>query len=128
MEEIGTKVELIPGGNTYVLQPSDAGIMKSLKPGIRRRYLNWASKKMLDVAPSSVVSSSDRDTVSCWVSLVFGSPSENCITATFSHIGITNNGSSAPPTPYPPSLFSYVREYDIDASLDEDNIYLQFEY
>lgn len=111
MKTFGTYMELIPGGYIRVLQPCDFRIMKDLKAGTRHRYTNWASNKMPDVLLSSVLLPPDKDTISGWCLPFFCFVYDDCVRATFQHMSLISDGSSATSAPYQFTPFPYVNQF-----------------
>lgn len=122
--EVGTSIELIPGGYTCVLQPCDVGIMKSLKGGIRQCYTKWAAQNLCGLPSDQSIPTPDRKDVSEWISRVFHTISSECITATFSHIGFLPEHESPPLTPFPLTPFPYFDDHDGEVISYEDVVHV----
>lgn len=122
MESVGTHVELIPGGYTCVLQPCDVGVIRSLKNGIRKHYMEWASAKYLTVDTRSSLPAPNKREVSLWTLNSFNAISEECVRATFDHIGFTEIGLDQACTPYPDTPFPFFNDFDNNSVADLDAV------
>lgn len=88
--DIGTEVELIPGGYTCVLQPLDVGLNKPLKFSIREIYIQWAADKYISLSNGEKFVVPTRKDITDWIKSAWAvSISAEMIFKTFQHIGFS---------------------------------------
>ncbi|KAE9264982.1 hypothetical protein PR003_g32604 [Phytophthora rubi] len=87
LNDLGTEVEIIPGGYTCVLQPCDVGINKPLKDGIRTQYNAWSITKMDGLKGDAKGPAPEREDIVAWLLHAWESVSEDSVKNTFSYIG-----------------------------------------
>lgn len=112
---LGTSVEYIPGGYTCVVQPCDVGVMKSLKGGVRKGYMEWASKNYTNLSDSSKLPYPDRKDIAVWLAQSWSQISEDCIYDTFDHIGLVKGANTPPDTPFPNTPYPFISDDESDS-------------
>ena len=95
MKQMGTHVEIIPGGYTCVLQPCDVGVMRPFKSGIRKEYGKWASYMYSNLSAADKLPVPERSDVLKWIDESWSTVSAESIVDTFKHIGLTHSDSNA---------------------------------
>lgn len=87
LNDIGTELEIIPGGYTCVLQPCDVGINKPVKHGIRNQYNDWAVRKMDGLQGGVREPVPEREDIIRWLVASWDAISSATIAKTFASIG-----------------------------------------
>ncbi|GMF65642.1 unnamed protein product [Phytophthora lilii] len=87
LSDLGTDLNIIPGGYTSVLQPCDVGVNKPIKEAVRAQYDDWAAEKMATIPPDANVPVPKREDIVPWIVRAWDGITEQSIRNTFASIG-----------------------------------------
>ncbi|GMF32125.1 unnamed protein product [Phytophthora lilii] len=87
LSDLGTDLNIIPGGYTSVLQPCDVGVDKPIKEAVRAQYDDWAAEKMATIHPDANVLVPKREDIVPWIVRAWDGITEQSIRNTFASIG-----------------------------------------
>lgn len=87
LSDLGTDLNIIPGGYTCVLQPCDVGVNKPIKEAVRAQYDDWAATQMATAPHDANVPVPKREIIVPWIAKAWEGISEQSIRNTFTSIG-----------------------------------------
>lgn len=92
LSNVGTEIEMIPGGYTSVIQVMDVEINKQLKDNITNSYINWASEKYSHLSNGDKFPKPSREDITKWVMMSWEKIiTKESILKTFNHVGLNMN-------------------------------------
>ena len=86
-----TKLAVIPGGLTPILQPLDDALNKPFKDGVRKRWKEWITDGIHEFTASSSQKKPSEELIISWIAAAWNDIPAEMVESSFLKCGITNN-------------------------------------
>lgn len=123
LKYVGIDLELILSVYNRLLKPYNVKKVCTIKHGIRKKYLNWASFKYINLSSlKSFFFSPDCKDICTWLSVVWDVFWSKSICNTFEHVWFTNKDILPPKALFPAIALPHVTDSDMGSIDGEDLI------